>query len=126
MFNNTSALFVYFTIIQSVLTNHVQNILMFPALYGTTTCRGCTCIFVFARTTITTFISSIFYSIFRCVFKMTKKEKDYSNWVKLYLPQLKELSKQKIFNPQNLSLKNKMKYFYTILMSNKKLKQIKF
>lgn len=69
MFNNTSALFVYYVIIQSVLTNHVQNILMFPALYGATTCRGCACIFVFTRTTITTFISSIFYSIFRCVFK---------------------------------------------------------
>ncbi len=77
------------------------------------------------KTTKKVFKNYIANRFFRCVFKMTKKEKDYSNWVKLYLPQLKELSKQKIFNPQNLSLKNKIKYFYTILMSNKKLKQIK-
>lgn len=55
---------------------------------------------------------------FRCVFKMTKKDKNHHNWVKLYLPRLKELSKQKIFKPKNLSLKNKIKYFYTIFMSN--------
>ncbi len=70
------------------------------------------------KTTKKVFASYIANRFFRCVFKMPKKEKNYSFWVRTYLPKLKKLKQEKIFKPKNLSLKNMIKYFYNILKSN--------
>ena len=55
---------------------------------------------------------------FRCVFKMPKKEKDYSSFIQTYLPKLKKLKQDGVFETRFLSLKNKIKY-YTALLKRK-------
>ena len=55
---------------------------------------------------------------FRCVFKMPKKEKDYSSFIQTYLPQLTKLKQDGVFETRFLSLKNKIKY-YTALLKRK-------
>jgi len=72
------------------------------------------------KTTKKVFKNYIANRFFRCVFKMPKKEKNYSFWVQTYLPKLQKLKQEKIFEPQNLSLKNMIKYFYNMLISSLK------
>ncbi len=55
---------------------------------------------------------------FRCVFKIPKKEKNYSSFVQTYLPKLKKLKQEGVFEIRFLSLKNKIKY-YTALLKRK-------
>lgn len=62
-----------------------------------------------------TFEKYIANRFFRCVFKMPKNDKNYSDWVAKFLPMLKEFEKQKVFLPQFLTVKNKFKYFISTL-----------
>ena len=52
---------------------------------------------------------------FRCVFKMPQKEKDYSLFIQTYLQKLKKLKQEGVFETRFLSLKNKIKYYTTLL-----------
>ena len=52
--------------------------------------------------------------LFGYVVKFTKKKdkKNYNKWLTQYLPVLKELEKQGIFRPRNLSIKNRIIYYW--------------